>query len=72
MKGKGGLCAKELAWELGHHRNFVHAMRAHGFTGDTVAEALEWIAENGFVIRKGKAMMKARADGHKKAQEAQE
>lgn len=44
------LCCKELAGELGHHVNFVYAMRSGGFVMpggvSTVNAALIWLEKN--------------------------
>lgn len=52
---------KELASELGRHVNYVYAMRGCGFKGGNLDEAIEWIAVTGFVIVKGKPVMKGKS-----------
>lgn len=52
------LRVKELAAQMGKHRNYVHAMKAHGFNGNSMEEALKWVREKHFVIVRGKAKVK--------------
>ena len=57
---------KELAAQMGKHRNYVHAMKAHGFAGNSMEEALKWVQQNHFVIVRGKARVAMTTESNRK------
>jgi hypothetical protein len=56
------LCVKQLASDLGRHVNYVYAMKSKGFDGKSVPAAMEWVKRNGFVIVRGKPILKGKHD----------
>ena len=55
------MCVKQLASDLGRHVNYVYAMRSMGFDGKSVPTAVEWVRRNGFVIVRGKPVLKGKS-----------
>lgn len=50
--------AKQIAAALGRHVNYVYAMRSLGFDGKSLSAARAWVRRRGFVMRRGKPMVK--------------